>query len=122
MEKSSSLSRHPKPIPKPEAAAVATKRKLKKQSPQQVVPIESRSADTAMSALFAGHKHYCSPKDFELGPVSDIRPSATLIPVQIEHVDQLVLIARDLAGSVLILEAAATGDSTLATIERILNS
>ena len=31
-------------------------------------------------------------------------PSATLIPVQVEHVDQLVLIARDLAGFVLILD------------------
>ena len=46
-------------------------------------------------------------------------PSATLIPVQIEHVDQLVLIARDLAGFVLILESAAIGDSNLAAVERI---
>jgi hypothetical protein len=36
--------------------------------------------------------------------------SATLIPVQVEHVEQLVLIARDLAGFVLILDAAAIGD------------
>ena len=42
------------------------------------------------------------------------KPSATLIPVQGEHIDQLVLIARDLAGFVLILDAAAIGDPTLA--------
>jgi hypothetical protein len=49
------------------------------------------------------------------------QPSATLIPVQIHHVDQLVAIARDLAGFLLILDAAATGDPTLAAVERILN-
>ena len=38
-----------------------------------------------------------------------------------DHVDQLVLVARDLAGCVLILDAAATGDPTLAAVERILN-
>ena len=38
------------------------------------------------------------------------KASPTLIPVQVEHVDQLVLIARDLAGFVLILDAAAIGD------------
>lgn len=49
------------------------------------------------------------------------QPSATLIPVQVEHVDQLVLIARDLAGFVLILDAAAISDPTLAAVERILS-
>ena len=48
------------------------------------------------------------------------KPPATLIPVQVEHVDQLVLIARDLAGFVLILDAAAIGDPTIAAVERIL--
>ena len=48
------------------------------------------------------------------------RPPATLIPVQVDHVDQLVLVARDLAGFLLILDAAATGDPTLAAVERIL--
>jgi hypothetical protein len=48
------------------------------------------------------------------------QPSATLIPVQVEHVDQLVAIAGDLAGFLLILDAAATGDPTLAAVERIL--
>ena len=47
--------------------------------------------------------------------------SPTLIPVQVEHVDQLVLIARDLAGFVLILDAASIGDPTLAAVERILS-
>ena len=49
------------------------------------------------------------------------KPSATLIPVQVERVDQLVLIARDLAGLVLILDAAAIGDPALAAVERILS-
>ena len=49
------------------------------------------------------------------------KPSATLIPVQGEHIDQLVLIARDLAGFVLILDAAAIGDPTLAAVERIVS-
>jgi len=49
------------------------------------------------------------------------KPSATLIPVHVEHVDQLVLIARDLAGFVLLLDAAAISDPTIAAIERILN-
>jgi hypothetical protein len=44
-----------------------------------------------------------------------------LIPVQVEHVDQLVLIARDLAGFVLILDAAAIGDPTIAAVERIVS-
>ena len=48
------------------------------------------------------------------------KPSAILIPVQVEQVDQLVLIARDLAGFVLILDAAAIGDPTIAAVERIL--
>ena len=49
------------------------------------------------------------------------KPSATLIPVQVEQIDQLVLIARDLAGFVLILDAAAIGDPTLAAVERIVS-
>ena len=49
------------------------------------------------------------------------RPSIVLIPVQVEHVDQLVLIARDLAGFVLLLDAAAIGDPTIAAVERILS-
>jgi hypothetical protein len=47
-------------------------------------------------------------------------PSRTLIPVQVEHVDQMVAIAGDLSGFLLILDAAATGDPTLAAVERIL--
>jgi DNA-binding GntR family transcriptional regulator len=47
--------------------------------------------------------------------------AATLIPVQVEHVDQLVLLARDLAGFVLILDAAAIGDPTIAAVERIVS-
>jgi hypothetical protein len=49
------------------------------------------------------------------------KASPTLIPVHVEHVDQLVLIARDLAGFVLILDAAAIGDPTIAAVERILS-
>jgi hypothetical protein len=49
------------------------------------------------------------------------QPSTILIPVRVAHVDQLVAIARDLAGFMLILDAAATGDPTLAAVERILN-
>ena len=49
------------------------------------------------------------------------KPSAILIPVQAEHVDQLVLIARDLSGFVLLLDAAAIGDPTIAAVERILS-
>jgi len=48
------------------------------------------------------------------------RPSTTLIPVRVEHIDQLVLIARDLAGFVLLLDAAAIGDPAIAAAERIL--
>ena len=48
------------------------------------------------------------------------QPSATLIPVQVEHVDQLVQIARDLNGFILILDAAAIGDPALAA-ERFLS-
>ena len=54
------------------------------------------------------------------GDRSADQPSATLIPVQVEHVDQLVAIAGDLGGFLLILDAAATGDPTLAAVERIL--
>jgi hypothetical protein len=49
------------------------------------------------------------------------KPSRTLVSVQVEYVDQLVLIARDLAGFVLILDAAAIGDPTIAAVERILS-
>jgi hypothetical protein len=49
------------------------------------------------------------------------KPSVTLIRVDVEHVDQLVLIARDLAGFVLLLDAAAISDPTIAAIERILS-
>ena len=49
------------------------------------------------------------------------KPSAILIPVQVEHVDQLVQIARDLNGFILILDAAAIGDPALAAVERILS-
>ena len=55
------------------------------------------------------------------GDRSADHPSATLIPVQDQHVDQLVAIANDLAGFLLILDAAATGDPTLAAVERILH-
>ena len=48
------------------------------------------------------------------------KPSPTLIPVQVEQVDQLVLIARDLAGFVLIPDAAI-GDPTIAAVERIVS-
>jgi hypothetical protein len=47
--------------------------------------------------------------------------AATLIPVQVEQIDQLVLIARDLAGFVLLLDAAAIGDPTIAAVERIVS-
>ena len=49
------------------------------------------------------------------------KASPTLIPVQGEHIDQLVLIARDLVGFVLILDAAAIGDPTIAGVERIVS-
>jgi len=51
---------------------------------------------------------------------SDSRSSAVLVPVEVDHLDQLVLVARDLAGFVLILDAAATGDPTFAAVEAIL--
>ena len=57
-------------------------------------------------------------------PISDQnaeKVSPTLIPVQVEHVDQLVLLARDLAGFVLLLDAAAIGDPTIAAVERIVS-
>jgi hypothetical protein len=47
--------------------------------------------------------------------------SPTSVPVDIDHLDQLVAIAKDLGGFVLILDAAATGDPTLAAVERILS-
>ena len=49
------------------------------------------------------------------------KASPILIPVQVEQMDQLVLIARDLAGFVLLLDAAAIGDPTIAAVERILS-
>jgi transposase len=51
---------------------------------------------------------------------SAVPPSAILIPVDVAHIDQLVAIARDLAGIVLILDAAATGDPTIAAVSRFL--
>ena len=51
---------------------------------------------------------------------SDDRRSTILFPVDADHVDQLVMIARDLAGIVLILDAAATGDPSLAAVSRFL--
>ena len=51
---------------------------------------------------------------------SAVPPSAILIPVDADQVDQLVMIARDLAGVILILDAAATGDPTLAAVARFL--
>jgi len=48
------------------------------------------------------------------------RHSAVLILVDADHIDHLVMIARDLAGIVLILDAAATGDPTLAAVSRFL--
>jgi hypothetical protein len=48
------------------------------------------------------------------------RPSAIPISVDVDHVDQLVMIARDLAGIVLILDAGASGDPTLAAVARFL--
>jgi len=47
-------------------------------------------------------------------------PSAISIPVDVDHVDQLVMLARDLAGIVLILDAGAIGDPTLAAVSRFL--
>jgi len=56
-----------------------------------------------------------------LRPDQSARPaSSMLIPVDVEHVDQLITIACDLAGVVLILDAAATGDPTLAAVARFL--
>jgi len=55
------------------------------------------------------------PHDTDADP-----PSSTLIPVDVDQVDQLVEIARDLSGFMLILDAGATGDPTLAAVERIL--
>jgi hypothetical protein len=44
-------------------------------------------------------------------------PSPISMPVDVDHVDQLVIIARDLAGIVLILDAAATGDPTASDLQ-----
>ena len=55
------------------------------------------------------------------GDTNAEKASPTLIPVQIEHVDQLVLVARDLAGFILLLDAAALSDPTIAAVERILS-
>jgi hypothetical protein len=51
---------------------------------------------------------------------SAVPPSSILIPVDVDHVDQLIMIARDLAGIVLILDAGAIGDPTLAAVSRFL--
>jgi hypothetical protein len=50
----------------------------------------------------------------------NIRQASLSIPVDVEHVDQLVAVARDLAGFVLILDAAALGEPVLAAVARIL--
>jgi hypothetical protein len=49
------------------------------------------------------------------------KPSVTLIPVQVEHVDQLVLIARDLAGFIIICCSSrrAIGAPTVFFSERL---
>jgi hypothetical protein len=47
-------------------------------------------------------------------------PSSVSIPVSADRIDQLIMISRDLAGIILILDAAATGDPTFAAIERFL--
>ena len=47
-------------------------------------------------------------------------PSSILVPVDVDYVDQMVAIARDLSGFMLILDAGAPGDPTLAAVERIL--
>jgi hypothetical protein len=52
---------------------------------------------------------------------SDSNSFTVLVPVEVDQVDQLVLAVGDLAGFVLILDAAATGDPTLAAVVRILN-
>ena len=52
---------------------------------------------------------------------SDNDSATVLVPTDVDHVDQLVLVARDLAGFILILDAAATGDPTLAAVGGILN-
>jgi hypothetical protein len=48
------------------------------------------------------------------------RPSSVSIPVTAKHIDQLIMIARDLAGIVLILDAAGTSDPAFAAVERFL--
>jgi hypothetical protein len=48
------------------------------------------------------------------------RPSSVSIPVSADRIDQLIMIARDLAGIVLLLDAAATSDPTFAAVERFL--
>jgi len=48
------------------------------------------------------------------------RPSSVSIPVSADRIDQLIMIARDLAGIELILDAAATSDPTFAAVERFL--
>lgn len=55
------------------------------------------------------------------GDPNDKRSLPISIPVQVEQVDQLVSLARDLAGFVLLLDAAAIGDPTIAAVERILS-
>jgi hypothetical protein len=48
------------------------------------------------------------------------RPSSVSIPVTADRIDQLITIARDLAGIVLILDAAGSSDPAFAAIERFL--
>ena len=61
--------------------------------------------------------------DFENVPEENSadQTSSISIPVQSKHVDQLTTIARDVAGLHLILDAAGTGDPTLAAVARMLS-
>ncbi len=48
------------------------------------------------------------------------QPSPTLIRVEVEDIDRLNMIARNLQGLVLILSAAAAGDPAFAAVDGIL--
>jgi hypothetical protein len=48
------------------------------------------------------------------------RQAPVLIPADLDHVDQMVRVARDLSGFVLILDSAAVGEPVLAAVARIL--
>jgi hypothetical protein len=47
--------------------------------------------------------------------------SGTLIPVDVQHVDLLISIAREFGAVALILDAAAVGDPTLAAVNSFLS-